>query len=108
MIAVIGEKDKLSDGIVLLFDISKKSDFARLPEFVKMINEYYQLENFPVLLVGNKSDLDSEINEEEIRNFLEKEKFIKYFEVSCKTHKNVEESVNYMVNYIYEKGGKKL
>ena len=106
--SLVMQNIELSDGIILLFDISKKSDFARLTEFVKMINEYYQLENFPVLLVGNKSDLDSEINEEEIRNFLEKEKFIKYFEVSCKTHKNVEESVNYMVNYIYEKGGKNL
>ena len=78
-------------------------DFNGLSKLVEMITEFYNMEDFPVLLIGNKSDLDIQVNKEEINNFLEKEKFIGYFEVSCKTHKNVEESVNYMVNYINEK-----
>ena len=68
-----------------------------------MITEFHKMEDFPVLLIGNKSDLDIQVSEEEIKSFLEKEKFIGYFEVSCKTLKNVEESLKFMVNYIYEK-----
>ena len=91
------------DGIILLFDLSNKEDFESLPKFLKMITEFHEMEDFPVLLIGNKSDLDNQVDKEEINNFLEKENFIGYFEVSCKILKNVEESINFMVDYIYEK-----
>ena len=68
-----------------------------------MITEYHNLKDFPVLLIGNKSDLDIQIKEEEIKKFVEKEKFIGYFEVSFKNHKNVEESFNFMINYLSDK-----
>ena len=48
------------------------------------------------------------MDENEIKKFLDKENFIGYFEVSCKTHKNVEESVDFMVNYIYKNKRKKF
>ena len=92
-----------SDAVILLFDISNNYDFSNLYSLVEMIKEYHKLEDFPVLLIGNKSDLDNKVRREEIDKFLEKEKFIGYFEVSCKYHINVEESVNFMVNYIYNK-----
>ena len=78
-------------------------DFNGLSKLVEMITEFYNMEDFPVLLIGNKSDLDIEVNKEEINEFLNKENFIGYFEVSCKNYKNVEESVDFMVNYIYQK-----
>ena len=90
------------DGVILMFDISYKNDFDNLPNLLNMITEFHELENFPVLLIGNKSDLDIEVDENEIKKFLDKENFVGYFEVSCKTHKNVEESVDFMVNYIYK------
>ena len=68
-----------------------------------MIKEFYELEHFPVLLIGNKSDLDINVSDDEINELLEKEKFIGYFEGSKKKKKNVEESVNFMVNYINKK-----
>ena len=100
---IVKDKIKLVDGIILLFDISNMEDFNGLSKLVEMITEFHNMEDFPVLLIGNKSDLDIQINKIEINEFLKKKKFIGYFEVSCKTHKNVEESVNFMVNYINEK-----
>ena len=68
-----------------------------------MINKFHKLEEFPVLLIGNKADLEINVDKTEIKEFIKERKFIHYFEVSCKNHINVEESVNFMVNYIFEK-----
>ena len=93
----------IADGVILLFDLSKKEDFEQLPDCLSMITDYYELEEFPVLLVGNKADLEKEVEDEEIQQFAEKNKFIRYFQVSSKTYTNVEESINFMFEYIYEK-----
>ena len=92
-----------ADAVILLFDISDREDFKGLSILLNMIKEIYDLESFPVLLIGNKSDKDINVSDDEINELLEKEKLIGYFEVSCKTQKNVEESVNFMVNYINKK-----
>ena len=106
--SIISKHIKGSDGVILLFDISNMHDFDKLPSFIVMIKDFHKLEDFPILLIGNKCDLDIKINEEKINEFLKTDKFIGYFEVSCKTRKNVEESVNFMINYIYEKEKLKL
>ena len=99
---------KNADGIILMFDLSSERDFYNLPQFLNMITEYHELKKIPILLIGNKSDLDIKVDEKEIEKFLDKENFIGYFEVSCKNYKNVEESVDFMVNYIYKKYKKKF
>ena len=96
------------DGVILMFDLSYKNDFDNLPNLLNMITEFHELENFPVLLIGNKSDKDIKVDENEIERFLDKENFIGYFEVSSKTNKNVDESVDFMVNYIYKNKRKKF
>ena len=68
-----------------------------------MITDYCELEEFPVLLVGNKADLEKKVKQEEIDEFLAKEKFIKYFEVSSRTLTNVEESGDFLLEYICDK-----
>ena len=55
------------------------------------------------MLVGNKADLEKEVGDEDINQFVEKNKFIRYFEVSSKTLTNLDESINFMLEYIYEK-----
>ena len=91
------------DGVLLLFDLSSKDDFNRLPHCLDMITDFYELEDFPVLLIGNKADLEKEVINEEIEQFQVKEKFIGYFEVSCKNLRNVNESLDFLINYLYEK-----
>ena len=92
-----------SDGVILMFDISNEEDFKELPYCLELITDFYELEEFPVLLVANKIDLVRKISKEEIQKFLDKNKFIGYFEVSSKTLQNVDESINFMANYIYNK-----
>ena len=97
---------KNADSIILMFDLSSESDFYNLPQFLSMVTEHHELKKIPILLIGNKSDLDIKVDEKEIEKFLDKENFIGYFEVSCKKYKNVEESVDFMVNYVYKKNKK--
>ena len=92
-----------SDGVLLLFDLSSKDDFNRLPHCLDMITDLYELEDFPVLLIGNKADLKKEVLDEEIKEFQIKGNFIGYFEVSCKNLRNVNESLDFLINYLYEK-----
>ena len=96
------------DGIILLFDLSEKKDFDDLPNLLKMIPECYNLKDFPILLIGNKSDLHPAVNQDEIDIFVKENKLIGYFNVSCKNYINVEESVNFIINYIMEKEYKKF
>ena len=91
------------DGVLLLFDLSSKNDFNELPHCLDMITDFYELEDFPVLLIGNKSDLKKEVLDEEIKQFQVKGNFIGYFEVSCKNLRNVKESLEFLINYLYEK-----
>ena len=99
---------KKADGVILMFDLSKNKDFDELSQLLNIITEFYELENIPFLLIGNKSYLDIEVDENEIEKFLDKENFVGYFEVSSKTNKNVDESVDFMVNYVYKKDKKYL
>ena len=92
-----------TDGVLLLFDLSNKEDFDRLSDCLNMITDYYELEDFPVLLIGNKADLGKAVTDEEIKQFQEKEHLIKYFEVSCQNLSNVDESLNFIINYLYDK-----
>ena len=93
----------IADAVILLFDISDKNDFDELPKCLRMITDYFELEDFPVLLIGNKIDIKKAVKDEEIKEFLKKEEFIGYYEVSSKTFLNVDNSLNFMLNYIYEK-----
>ena len=92
-----------SDGVILLFDISDKRDFDDLPYCLRMITNYFELEEFPVLLIGNKVDLEKKVDQNDIERLLKTYNFINYFEVSSKTLLNVEESLNFIMNYICEK-----
>ena len=78
-----------SDGIILLFDISRHDDFEGLPHCIEMITDYLELEEFPVLLIGNKSDLEKNVQKEEIEQFIKNNYLIGYFEVSSQTLFNV-------------------
>ena len=65
-----------SDAVILLFDISKKEDFDNLDHCLRMISDYFELEEFPVLLIGNKEDLEKNVNKDDIDKFVKENNFI--------------------------------
>ena len=92
---------KLCHGIVLVFDVTNRKSFDNLGEWLKLIYEYYD-KPF-IILFGNKADAYNDewtVDREEIEEFAKKER-LKYFEISAKNGKNINEGFSYLVNEIY-------
>ena len=65
-------------GIVLVYDITDEKSFAKLEDWITMLNKLVgDISNFSVLLLGNKSDLDwkRKIAKQEGRNYAKKKGF---------------------------------
>ena len=91
-----------ANGALLVFDVTNKSSFENLNSWLKAIHKFS--ENFPIILFGNKVDIEKdrwEATPEEAKNFA-KEFNLPYFEVSAKTNKGIEEGFSYLANYINE------
>ena len=90
-----------TDGVLLLYDITKRSSFEHLSTWIDDLREYAD-SNTEIILVGNKSDLEDEreVTKEEIKNFSIKHK-TNFVEVSAKNGTNVvllfEKLVNQMI-----------
>ena len=97
---------KYSDGIVLMYDITNKKSFDSISGWMESIKES-KGDNFPVVLVGNKSDLNEkrEVTKEEGKKLANNYK-IYFFETSNKIGTNVEECCSKLINKILEKKDK--
>ena len=93
---------KNSDGIVLMYDITKQKSFDDLNIWMNSIKQIKK-EGFPMVLVGNKCDLEEKriVSEEEGKELAEKFG-LKFFEASNKTGQNIEEAGNELINQIVE------
>ena len=94
---------KSADGIVLMYDITNQKSFDDISNWMKNIRQL-QGNEFPMILVGNKCDLESKrivTYEEGIE--LSKTYKIPFFEVSNKKGINIEESSLELIKQIIEK-----
>ena len=91
-----------ADGILLMYDISDRRTFDSINQWFDNINEI-KGENFPIILIGNKCDLEHrEITNEEGKQFANLNKF-SFMETSSKEGINIEESVKILVLDIVQK-----
>ena len=95
-----------SDGILLVFDVTKFETFNVLEEWINSIKNQTS-NDIIVVLVGNKIDLNNKvISDDDIKNFANDNKF-KYFLTSAATGKNINEVFDYIVKEIYKIKSKK-
>ena len=92
-----------ADGILLLFDVSSREDFDNLGYCMSMITNYLEVEDFPVLLIANKIDLERAVLKEEIEKFKNDNGLIGYFGISWLKGINVKESFDFLMDYIIKK-----
>ena len=94
---------KKAHGIIIIYDITNKASFDSIPEMMRIVNEE-KGNDFPMILVGNKIDLEQarEIETEKGKSLAE-ENGIEFFEVSSKEGMNVQEAGFGIVNKILEK-----
>lgn len=85
---------KGADGIIIMYDISKKESFKGIKGWINGIKESVDISKIALIVVGNKCDLPNEQKEvdEEDKNFFEKQFKMKIIEASAKTNVNVSES----------------
>lgn len=101
---IVANYYKNTDGVVLVFDVTRKSTFTKIEYWVHEINENAGNDNGTFILFGNKCDLDSEreVTYEEGKALADKYG-ISYLEGSAKTGKNVKELFIILVRQIMEK-----
>ena len=82
---------KNSDAVLFVFAANDKDSFDNIKDWMNLFNEQKSLKDIPHILLGNKSDLEGEIDENLIKEFCDTNQ-IKYMKVSAKKKVNINES----------------
>ena len=92
-----------SQGIIILFDITNETTFINLKNWMSQIKESCG-EDIPILLVGNKIDLEDNrvINKERAMEYANNEN-IEYIEVSSKTGENINKALTSLLQKILKR-----
>ena len=92
---------KGAQGIVLVFDNTKKTTFESLPTWIKEVKEIK--DNIPIVLFGNKCDLieNADVEKDEAEEFA-KDNNLEYFETSAKENINIEKGFKSIIDKAYE------
>ena len=90
------------DGIFLVFDLSQRSSFDSLDNWIKIIGNYFTITPNNLILLGNKSDLSEirAVDKEEIDTFKDKNKNIEYREITTKNKEEVDNVFEDLVKLI--------
>ena len=90
-----------SDGFILVFSINDEESFKCLNEKRNRIIEIKNGKNCPILLVGNKNDLDRKINYSDAKN-LSNKWGCEYIETSAINGFNCKEAFEILAKKIYK------
>ena len=81
---------------MLVFDVSDRSSFEKVTDWMKQIQTYTQKDQIGVVLVGNKSDVENREVKKEEGDGLATDYGIKYFETSALNNLNIEETFQHL------------
>lgn len=97
-----------ASGGVFMYDITRYSSLKNIPDWLKVLGNGSAEGNidFPILLVGGKSDLGFKraVHRREARKIARKYKLYEYFECSAKTGENIDRVFTSIAKRILEKG----
>ena len=103
-----------AQGIIIVFDVTNKRSFDDLKMWIDSIKSQSKLtedlENMPIILIGNKIDLPKRVIDKETATNFAKEQNFGYYETSAKTGQGVENAIRDLVKkvlvYIAKKNGR--
>ena len=90
-------------GILLVYSIDDRNSLNNLENWIKDIKDKTNYEKVPLILIGNKCDLEDErkVSKEEGEKFALKYN-IKFFECSAKNNINVNQAFESLINEVVE------
>ena len=101
---------KDSHGCIVVSDINDKSTLDISIKWKNTVDEtarFLDGTNIPSILIRNKIDLleneDNNDDEEQMKEFCEKNKFLRCFKTSAKTGTNIDEAMNFLISNIIDK-----
>jgi Ras-related protein Rab-32 len=93
-------------GAMLVYDVSRPKTFETVAMWKEQIDQRVLLPNgepIPVVLIGNKIDLEeAEVDSEQLDRYCEEKGFVKWFDTSAKFNHNIENAARYLVSKIME------
>ena len=91
-----------SDGVIIVYDVTNKSTFEKVQEWVQSIGEYTDSEkNIQKVLVGNKIDLPRQVTTEEGKKLSDMYN-IPFYEASAKDNIGIEDFMKKIVGEVLE------
>lgn len=91
-----------SDGVIIVYDVTNKSTFEKVQEWVQSIGEYTDSEkNIQKVLVGNKIDLPRQVTTEEGQKLADMYS-IPFFEASAKDNIGIEDFMKKIIGEVLE------
>lgn len=90
------------DGFILVFSVTERSTYDDLQSFYDQLSVMHEDRIPPILIAGNKSDLESQrqVSYEEGRKLAESYKAVGYIETSARTGQNIEKAFATLVKAI--------
>ena len=94
---------KNAEGLLLTYSITSRESFNNLESWLKQLNDAKDISKIPIVIVGNKSDLEGLriVKYEEGKEFADKHNY-HFYEVSAKTGQNVKEAFYDIFEQLYE------
>ena len=94
-----------SQGAIVTTDLARRQTFlsarAWLDDYLATFEDWTEEERLPVLLLGNKADLQNvTANREEYNAFVEENNLLGFFEVSARDNTNISVSVRSLVDSV--------
>ena len=91
-----------SDGVIIVYDVTNKSTFEKVQEWVQSIDEYTDSEkNIQKVLVGNKIDLPRQVTTEEGKKLSDMYN-IPFYEASAKDNIGIEDFMKQIIGEVLE------
>ena len=94
---------KNSDAVILVYAINDKNSFKALDLWLRKLNETSDLTKKPIIIIGNKSDVEEsqrEVTTQEGQNYADSKGY-HFYETSAKTGVNVREAFSDIFEQLY-------
>ena len=91
------------EGLILTYSIASRESFQNLESWLKQLNDADDLSKKPIIIVGNKSDLEAsrEVSKAEGKQFADSHGY-HFFETAAKTAENVKEAFDDIFEQLYK------